>query len=102
MPGSLWAEVFNTAMYMGNRTPTKALDGCTCYDMLYDVKRDLANLWAFGTLCAIVGPSEKSKKRAWTVGWATSTSGTHAMHVHGGGLARAGQLWAKSSNFKHI
>ncbi len=37
----------------------KGLDGHTHYKMLYDVKLDLAKLHAFGTLCAIIGPSKK-------------------------------------------
>ena len=68
MPKSLWAEAFSIATYIGNRTATKALDARTHYDMLYDVKLDLANLRAFGAPCAIVGPSEKLKKPVWTVG----------------------------------
>ena len=68
MPKSLWAGAFSTVTYIGNRTPAKALDGRTYYEMLYDVKLDLASLHAFGVLCAIVGQSEKLKKRAWTVG----------------------------------
>ena len=54
-----WAEAFSTATH---RTPTKALDGRTPYEMMYDVKPDLADLHGFGALCAIVGPREKSKK----------------------------------------
>ncbi len=42
--------------------------------MLYGVKPDLAKLRAFGAPCAIVGPSEKFKKRTWTVGWAINAS----------------------------
>ena len=62
LPKSLWAEAFSTAMYVRNRTPTKALDGCTPYEMLYDVKPDLAHLCAFSAPCAIVSPSEKLRK----------------------------------------
>ena len=83
-----WAEAFSTATYIGNRTPAKALDGRTYYEMLYDVKLDLANLHSLGVPCVIVGLSEKLKKRAWTVGWATRISGAHVIHVHGGGLAK--------------
>ena len=48
MPKSLWAEAFSTATYIRDRTPTAVLEGRTRYDPLYDVKPDLANLWAFG------------------------------------------------------
>src|SRR5882757_5124218 len=54
------AEVFSTAMYIRDRTPTKALDGRTRYEIL--------------------------KKRAPTVGWSTSISGVHV--VPRGGLAK--------------
>ena len=46
------------------RTPTKALDGRTRYEMLYNVKPDIADLRAFGAPHAIVGPREKLEKRA--------------------------------------
>ena len=62
LPKSLWAEAYRTATYVRNRTPTKALDGRTPYEMLYDVKPDLADLRAFGAPCAIVNPSEKLRK----------------------------------------
>ena len=46
LPKSLWAEAFSTATYVRNRTPTKALDGHTPYEVVCDVKPDLANLRA--------------------------------------------------------
>ena len=61
-------EAFSTATYVRNRTPTKALDGRTPYEMLYDVKSDLADLRVFDA------PIQWCIRRAWTVGWATSTS----------------------------
>ena len=95
MPTSLWAEAFSTATYIGNRTPPKALDGRTYYEMLYDVKLELlANLRAFGAPCAIARLSDELKKPTWTVGWATSISGAYVMRVHGGGptkLAHCGR-----------
>src|SRR5258706_8382569 len=59
-----WAEGFSTAM---DRMPTKALDGRTIYEMLHDVKPDVAGLCLFGAPGAIVGLSKKLKRRAWTV-----------------------------------
>lgn len=59
LPKSLWAEAFSTATYVRNRTPTKALDERTPYEMLYGVELDLAHLRAFGAPCALVMPSEK-------------------------------------------
>ena len=62
LPKSLWAEAYNTVMYVRNRTLTSALDGQTPYKMVYGVKPDLADLRAFGVLCAIVEPGMKLKK----------------------------------------
>ena len=58
----LWAEVFSTAMYVHNRMPTKALDRLIPYEVLHGTKPNLANLCAFGALCAIVEPAAKLKK----------------------------------------
>ena len=49
---SLWAEAYNTATYVRNRTITSALDGRTPYNIVYSVKPDLADLRAFGTPCS--------------------------------------------------
>ena len=35
LPKSLWEEAFNTATYVRHRTPTKALDGRTPFEVLY-------------------------------------------------------------------
>ncbi len=51
-----WVEAFSTA------TPTKALDGRTCYEMMFNTKLDLTDLHVFGVLCAIVRLSKKLKK----------------------------------------
>ena len=45
-------------MYVRKRVLTKATKGAgwrTPYEVLYDVKLELADLCAFGALCAIVG-----------------------------------------------
>ena len=60
----IWAEAFSTATYIRKRTQTKALAGGTRYEMLYNVKPDLAELRAFGAPYAIVGLSEILEKRA--------------------------------------
>ena len=62
LPKSLWAEAYNTATYVRNRTLTSALDGRTPYEMVYGVKPDLADLRAFGALCAIVKPGVNLQK----------------------------------------
>ena len=40
----------------------KVLDGRTLFEMLYEVKPGLADLHAFSTPSAIIGPGEKWKK----------------------------------------
>ena len=62
LPNSLWAEAFNTATYLHNRTPTRALDGRTPFAVRYGARPDLAHLRAFGAPCAVVEPLEKLKK----------------------------------------
>ena len=60
----IWGEAFSTATYIRKRTLRKTLDGRTRYEMLSDVKLDLAELRVFGAPYAIVGPSEISEKGA--------------------------------------
>ena len=50
----IWAEVFSTAMYIHKRMLTMALDGCSSYEMLDNVKLDLAELQMIGMPYAIV------------------------------------------------
>jgi len=45
-----------------NRVPTKALGGCMPFEVLYGAKSDASHLRAFGTPCAIVEPTERSRK----------------------------------------
>jgi len=35
LPQKLWAEAFSTVTYLCNRTPTRALDGLTPFELLY-------------------------------------------------------------------
>jgi len=62
LPKFLWAEAFNAATYVHNRTPTKALGGRTPFEVLYGAKPDVSHLCAFGAPCAIVEPKERLKK----------------------------------------
>ena len=62
LPRFLWAEAFNTATYLHNRTPTRVLGGRTPYEVLYGVKPDVSHLRAFGAPCTIVEPKERLKK----------------------------------------
>ena len=40
LPSISWAEAYNTATYLHNRTPTRAFGGRTPYEVLYGVKRE--------------------------------------------------------------
>ena len=62
LPGSLWAEAFNTASYVYNRTPTEVLKGLIPFEARYGAEPDLAHLRAFGAPCSIVEPLEKLRK----------------------------------------
>ena len=48
LPKFLWAEAVTHAVYLKNRTSTRALDNKTPYEMLYDNKPDLAHLPEWG------------------------------------------------------
>jgi len=43
LPKKLWADAFSTATYLRNRTPTRALDRHTPFELLYGMKPDLAD-----------------------------------------------------------
>ena len=58
----LWAEAFNTVTHVRNRTPTRALDGRTPFEVRYGAKPDLAHLRALGAPCTVVQPLEKLRK----------------------------------------
>ena len=62
LPKYLWAEAFNTATYVHNRTPMRALGGLTPYEVLYKTKPNISDLWAFSAPCAIVLPVVKLRK----------------------------------------
>ena len=62
LPMFLWAEAYNTATDLHNRTPTRVLGGRTPYEVLYGVKSDVSHLRTFGAPCAIVEPKEWLKK----------------------------------------
>jgi transposase InsO family protein len=62
LPRYLWAEAFNAATYVHNRTPTRALGGRTPYEVIYGTKPDVSHLRAFGAPCAIVEPQQRLKK----------------------------------------
>lgn len=62
LPKSLWAEAYNTATFVRNRSLTAALEGRTPYEIVRGTKPDVSDLRAFGAPCAVVKAKEKLKK----------------------------------------
>jgi hypothetical protein len=50
MPAVFWGEVVVTAVYILNRSLTKALNGRTSYEAWYGHKPAVSHLWVFGCL----------------------------------------------------
>jgi transposase InsO family protein len=50
MSAVFWGEAVVTAVYILNRSPTKALNGRTPYEAWYGRKPSVLNLWVFGCL----------------------------------------------------
>ncbi|EEC72737.1 hypothetical protein OsI_06355 [Oryza sativa Indica Group] len=50
MPAIFWGEAVVTAVYILNRSPTKALDGRTPYEAWHRRKSAVSHLWVFGCL----------------------------------------------------
>jgi hypothetical protein len=50
MPAVFWGEAVVTAIYILNRSPTKALNGMTPYEAWHGCKPTVSHLWVFGCL----------------------------------------------------
>ena len=50
MPAVFWGEAVVAAVYILNRSPTKALDGRTSYEAWHGRKPADSHLWVFGCL----------------------------------------------------
>jgi hypothetical protein len=50
MPAVFWGEAVVTAVYILNRSPTKALNGMTPYEAWHGRKPAVSHLWVFGCL----------------------------------------------------
>lgn len=58
----LWGEALNTAVYLTNRSPTRAVQGMTPYEAWFSRKPDLSNLRIFGCQAFATVPKEYTKK----------------------------------------
>ena len=79
LPLKLWSRLIETATYLKNRSPTKALGGKTPYEALYKRKPDLSNLTIIGSKAWVAIPLEKLQKldarsaECRLIGYAAST-----------------------------
>lgn len=48
LPSFLWGEAVRHATYLKNRSPTRALDGKTPYEVFHGKKPDISNLHPWG------------------------------------------------------
>ena len=62
LPKKFWAEALNTAIFLLNRLPTKALHKKTPFEAWYSYKPKLLNLKTFGCLCFSYIPQVKRDK----------------------------------------
>jgi len=61
LPKKFWAEALNTAVYLRNRSPTRAVQEVTPFEALTKQKPDVSHFRVFGCLCyAPVTKEEKS------------------------------------------
>jgi hypothetical protein len=62
LPGYLWGEVVNTAVYLLNRSPMRSLEGMTPYEAWHEKKPNLAHLRTFDSLVYIKSTKPHLKK----------------------------------------
>ena len=62
LPKEYWAEAANTAIFLLNRLPTKAINGKTPFETWYGYKPSLKNFKVFGCLCFTYVPQIKRDK----------------------------------------
>ena len=62
LPKEYWAEAANTAVFLLNRLPTKAVNGKTPFETWYGYKPSLKNFKVFGCLCFTYVPQIKRDK----------------------------------------
>lgn len=62
MPKSYWAEASHTAVYVLNRTITKALKGSTPYEVLFHTKPNISHLRIFGSPAYALIPAHQRDK----------------------------------------
>ena len=61
LPHRFWAEALSTAVYLRNRSPTKALEGVTPHEAWSGTKPDVSSLCVFG--CSAYAHVPKAERR---------------------------------------
>ena len=56
LPANLWGEAASHAIYLINRTPTRALDGKTPYEAFWGTKPNIAHLHPWGCKIRVHSP----------------------------------------------
>ncbi|KAL1363399.1 hypothetical protein AAHE18_03G146800 [Arachis hypogaea] len=62
LPKSFWAEAVNTAVFLLNRLPTKALNKQTSFEAWHGYKPKVSGLRTFSCLCYYLTPSVSRDK----------------------------------------
>lgn len=81
LPQNFWAETLSTAVYLRNRSPTKAVKGMTPFEAFHGRKPDVGHLRAFGCVCyAHIAKDERKKldavaRRCVLVGYGSEVKG---------------------------
>jgi hypothetical protein len=60
LPKTFWAEALATAVYLRNRSPTKAVEGKTPYQALHGEKPKVGHLKVFGCTAYSHIPKDES------------------------------------------
>jgi transposase InsO family protein len=90
MPAVFWGEAVVTAIYILNRSPTKALNGRTLYDAWHGRKPTVSHLWVFGCLAfgKELGHIGKLDDRSTPGVFIGYTEGSKAYHILDSGTQR--------------
>ena len=81
LPQKFWAETLSTAVYLRNRSPTKAVKSMTPFEAFHEKKPDVKHLRAFGCVCyAHIAKDERKKldavaRRCVLVGYGDEVKG---------------------------
>ena len=81
LPQKLWAEALSTAVYLRNRSPTKAVERMTPFEAFHGKKPDVGHLRVFGCVCyAHIAKDERKKfdvvaRRCVLVGYGSEVKG---------------------------